>query len=70
MAPAVSSNSRAYAIGIHSLGIKKDSIKSSHSWVEEHASKKTWNSRTAVTKAIVIKSEQNFAKNKLEQIVS
>ena len=34
----VSSDSRAYTIGIHSSGIKIDWIKSSNSWVKEQAS--------------------------------
>ena len=52
---AVSSDSRAYAIGIHSSGIKIDSSNNSQSWVEEQPSKRAWNSPTLVIKAMMFK---------------
>ena len=59
---AVSSDSRAYATGIHSSGIKIDSSNNSQSWVEEQPSNRAWNSSTLVTKAMILKKWTEFSK--------
>ena len=54
---AVGSDSRAYVFGIHSWGIKMDSVNISQWQVEEQEFKRAWNLLTSVKKAMISKSE-------------
>ena len=45
-------------------------VKVSESRTYKQASKRAWNSRTSVTKAMSINTKQNFPNNELERIIS